>query len=67
MAFAPFGQFHQVWNDAFTPGEPDLESFPSHTFAALIPPVRLILRAVMVEAILDENIRESFVSEFIRR
>jgi AcrR family transcriptional regulator len=46
-------------------GEHDLETFLSYTFEALTPPVRLILKALMVEALSDEEIRATFVSEFI--
>lgn len=45
--------------------EHDLETFLAYTFEALTPPVRLILKALMVEAISDEKIREIFVNELI--
>jgi AcrR family transcriptional regulator len=45
--------------------EHDLGSFLASTFQSLHPPVRLILKALMAEAVLDSTLREKFVNEFI--
>lgn len=47
-----------------TPGK-ELETFLSNTFIALKPVTRLILKALMVEAIIDKKFREKFVQELI--
>lgn len=46
------------------PGK-ELETFLSNTFFALKPVTRLILKALMVDAIIDKDFRKKFVQELI--
>lgn len=50
---------------ADTPPDQSLEHFLVSTFNALKPTVRLILKALMAEAITDEGFRQKFITELI--
>ncbi len=47
------------------PPDKELETFLSSTFMALKPVTRLILKALMAEAIIDQKFREKFVEKLI--